>query len=97
MMSADTVEEFQRRRRRAALVVTPCLLLAMVGLLLTEQLAQGKDWYELAMVGFIACAIVGCLIGVSIYRCPSCDTVPDGGDGVPLNPVRCNKCGATLR
>ena len=97
MTSGGTAEEFQRRRRRAALVVAPCLLLAVLGLLLTDKLAAGKDWFEMAMIGFFACGMIGGLIGVSIYRCPSCDTVPYDQDGVPLNPVRCSKCGAKLR
>ena len=96
-MSVDTVEEFQRRRRRATRLATPWILLATVGLLLASQLAQGKDWYELAMIGFFACGMIGGLIGVSIYRCPSCNTVPYDEDGVPLNPARCNKCGASLK
>ena len=78
------------------MLATPWILLATVGLLLTGLLAQGKDWYEVAMVGFFACGAVGGLVGVSIYRCPNCDTVPDE-DGIPLNPVRCKKCGANLK
>ncbi len=95
-MSIETAKEFQRRRRRAAVLATPWLLLAAAGLLLTGLLAQGKDWYEVAMIGFGACAFVGALVGVFIYRCPNCETVPND-DGTPLNPVRCNKCGVSLK
>ena len=95
-MSSDSAEEFQRRRLRAGRLATPWILLALAGLLLTGLLAQDKDWYEVAMIVFAACGVFGALVGVSIYRCPNCETVPNE-DGIPLNPVRCMKCGAKLR
>ena len=83
-MSSDSAEEFQRRRLRAGRLVTPWKLLAVAGLLLTGLFAQDKDWYEVAMIVFAACGVIGALVGVSIYRCPNCETVPNE-DGIPLN------------
>lgn len=96
-MSGDTIAEFQRRRRRATRLATPWMLLATVGLILTSYFDKDADWYEMAMIVFVACGIIGAFIAVSIYRCPSCETVPYDEDGVPLNPARCKKCGASLR
>lgn len=93
----DTIAEFQRRRRRAARLAGPWILFAVAGLVLTHYLWQDKDWREIAVIAFVACATIGAIVGVSIYRCPKCDTVPFDGDDMPLNPVRCHRCGASLR
>jgi len=96
-MAADAVAEFQRRRRRAGLLMTPWMLLSVLGLLLTHWFAEGKDWDELATISFALCGAIGGLIGVSVFRCPKCETVPFDDDGIQLNPARCKKCGARLR
>jgi len=46
-------------------------------------------------LGFLAMMMIGAVILLRIFRCPSCGTVPRSR--VPFNPIECPSCGVPLK
>lgn len=88
--------EFQRRRRQVTRFAIPWVVVGVAGCLLSGLFLAGKDSQEILMIGFLATAMGGGLIGVVLYRCPSCNKVPNE-DGILFDPVSCPTCGAKLK
>jgi uncharacterized membrane protein YeaQ/YmgE (transglycosylase-associated protein family) len=92
----NTAVEFQKRRRRVGLLALPWLTVGVVGSITTSYFADGIASSEVMFVAFFACAMVGAIIGIKIYRCPNCGNVPNN-DGVLFNPTICPSCGVPLK
>lgn len=92
----NTALEFQRRRRRTGRLALPWVVLGAVGLVVTQYFSAWEDAKEILFIAFFGMCMIGMIIGACIYRCPSCEKVPND-DGVPFNPTTCPTCGAPLK
>lgn len=106
MSPNNLTSEFRSRRRATSRVIRPWVFVAataIAGLLVALEFGHLLEevWRLYLIYGSFLVVVVAFIrinLAVSrLYRCPACDRVPIGSDGVILNPDACPRCGARLK
>jgi hypothetical protein len=95
-MSDDAIiSKFKKAKIKLHIALLFCLLCFFVGPLLMYFDINVVNPLLLSLVGVIAFSFVT----FKFYRCPNCNSVPPslGGEGIPLNPKNCGRCGVLLK
>jgi hypothetical protein len=74
----------------------PLVAVGAVGCILVSIFGEHWGSKETLLILFTGLAMAGGLCVPLIYRCPSCDAVPNE-EGIPFDPKQCQKCGAALK
>jgi hypothetical protein len=102
----DSVSEFQLRRRETWRIIRPWVFVtptAFVAFAVVFEFPNLFDELGRLILIYGSFLVTGVSIGrialtvSKLYRCPACDSVPRGRDGVLLDPDECPKCGARLK
>jgi hypothetical protein len=102
----DSVAKFQSRRLETWRIIRPWVLVAPTAFVVFPVLFEFPNLFdELGRLILIygSFLVTGVSIGrmaltvSKLYRCPACDSVPRGRNGVLVDPDECPKCGARLK
>ena len=87
--------KIQFKRKVVRFVIANIAMLVILGVAL--QMAKLGGYYQQAFVPVVIVFLIWLFNADKLYRCPQCQAVPRGKEGLISIPKRCQACGVELR